>query len=159
MHFPGLGYYYQTLWEQYSFRDSGAIRAHALKPQRSGRLRCEERYHQACWEQGNGSAWRSLSTSWGRTGRRGRQHLPISQTKGLTFSSPQKCRLGLVIQHLIGEISRGCNLPGEFISEELWNNEFVSLVIMWEANCYFSWWSWLGPQLEKCMCLPQADVS
>lgn len=79
--------------------------------------------------------------------------------QGPDFQQPQKCRLGLVIQPLIGEISRGCNLPGEFISAELWNNELVSVVIMWEANCYFSWWSWLGPRLEKCICLPRAHVS
>lgn len=73
---------------------------------------------------------------------------------GPVFQQPRKCRLGLVIQPLIGEISRGCNLPGEFISEELWNNELVSVVIMWEANCYFSWWSWLSGASAGKMHLP-----
>lgn len=39
------------------------------------------------------------------------------------FQQPQRCWLGLVIQPLTGEISRGCNLPGKFISK---NYEIMS---------------------------------
>lgn len=74
--------------------------------------------------------------------------------QGPDFQQPQKCRLGLVTPPWIGEISRGCNLPGESVSEELWNNEWVSVVIMWEANCYFSWWSWLSGAAAGRMHLP-----
>lgn len=93
-----------------------------------------------------------------------RHLVPTGQTNIWPFNSPE--RLACTGHPIINRKNfQGENLSGLFISEELWNNGLESVVVItWEANCYFSWWSWLfeawdekkypSPSTERCE-LPQ----
>lgn len=72
-----------------------------------------------------------------------RHTISVSQTHSLLSNTPE---LLPWTGHPTSNMRnfQGENLPGVFISEELWNNGLGSVVVIaWEANCYFSWWSWL----------------